>query len=58
MKPDRRQLVEVMQEILTEYQGFLSGDIITYIGKYKDWASIEDLKSARNYLNIIIKGRE
>ncbi len=39
---------------LVEYKGYLKGNILKYIWRYRDKGGIEDLKKARKYLDWLI----
>lgn len=36
--------------------GFCEGNIIKYVSRWEDKGGIEDLKKAKHYINILIKG--
>ena len=58
LKISPAELSESLYRLLNEYRDFKTGNIIHYVNKYKDWNSLEDLKDARNYIDMLIKGRE
>lgn len=38
-----------------EFEGFLRGNIIKYLARYKDKGGLEDLRKARHYLEKLIE---
>ena len=53
------QPLEVMQAWMSEeeYRGFLYGNVLKYLGRYKrKGIPLEDLKKAADYLNMLIEG--
>jgi hypothetical protein len=56
----RIQPWEVMEAWLTheEFIGFLNGNIIKYISRYKAKGGVQDLQKARQYLDKLIKVKE
>jgi len=40
---------------LEEFTGFLRGNVIKYLARYKDKGGAEDLKKARHYLDKLIE---
>ena len=51
---------DAMQDWMTPEQmsGFLRGNVIKYIARYRDKAGVEDLKKARHYLDKLIETEE
>lgn len=41
-----------------EYEGFLKGNIIKYVSRYKQKDGVKDLKKALDYLNWLIEHEE
>lgn len=53
------QPLEVMRAWMSEeeYLGFLYGNVLKYLGRYKRKGTpLEDLKKAADYLNMLIEG--
>lgn len=48
-------VIEAFTEELNGYEGFMIGNVIKYICRYKKKNGIEDLEKARNYLDSLIK---
>jgi hypothetical protein len=38
-----------------EFEGFLRGNVIKYLARYKDKGGLEDLRKARHYLDKLIE---
>lgn len=53
-----RKKIQVTDFIIEYDMGFLEGNIVKYISRYKLKNGIEDLKKAKWYLNKLIKQKE
>ena len=51
-----RETIETIKDVTgAEFGGFLVGNIIKYVGRYKFKSGVEDLKKAKFYLERLIK---
>jgi len=41
-----------------EFRGFLRGNVIKYLARYRDKGGVEDLRKARHYLDRLIEAEE
>ena len=48
---------DYMKAVMSEYEflGYLRGNVIKYISRYKDKGGVEDLRKARHYLDKLIE---
>ena len=54
-----RETIETIKDITgKEYEGYLIGNIVKYISRYKYKNGIEDIKKARAYIDFLIKELE
>ena len=53
-----RKKIQVTDFIIEYEMGFLEGNIVKYISRYKSKNGIEDLKKAKWYLDKLIKQKE
>ena len=53
-----RKKIQVTDFIIEYDMGFLEGNIVKYISRYKSKNGIEDLKKAKWYLDKLIKQKE
>ena len=51
---------DVMQEYLSPeaFQGYLQGNVIKYVLRYKDKGGVQDLEKAQHYLEMLISVQE
>jgi len=56
----RIQPWDVMQEYLSPeaFQGYLQGNVIKYVLRYKDKGGVQDLEKAQHYLEMLISVQE
>lgn len=47
--------IEPIEYILKNNLGFCEGNVVKYISRYKHKNGIEDLKKARDYVDLLIK---
>jgi hypothetical protein len=47
--------IQPLEFIVKNNIGFLEGNVIKYVVRWKDKAGIEDLKKARHYLDMLIE---
>lgn len=52
--------IKIMKDTFTreEYRGFLNGNVLKYMLRYKDKNGIEDLRKAQTYLTWLIEAYE
>jgi hypothetical protein len=50
--------VMVLNFTKEEYEGYLTGNILKYVMRYKHKNGVEDLKKASTYLNELIASKE
>lgn len=52
--------IKVMMDTFTgeEYRGYLNGNVLKYMLRYKDKNGVEDLKKAQTYLTWLIEAYE
>lgn len=50
--------IQPIEFIMANKLGYCEGNVIKYVCRYNLKAGIEDLKKARNYLNILIEDHE
>lgn len=52
--------IKVMMDTFTgeEYRGYLNGNVLKYMLRYKDKNGVEDLKKAQTYLTWLIEAHE
>ncbi len=50
--------IEPWDFIVANNIGFLEGNVIKYVARWKDKAGVEDLKKARHYLDKVIEVAE
>jgi hypothetical protein len=53
----KKECIEIIKDFMTEEQleGYLTGNIIKYLYRWKNKNGVEDLKKANWYLNYLIK---
>ena len=51
----KRHKVQVWDAILTWGLGFLDGNVVKYVVRYRDKGGIEDLEKAKHYLEKLIE---
>ena len=55
-----KEIIEIINDILSDkafngYEGFLIGNVIKYVARYKHKDGVKDLEKARVYLNWLIE---
>lgn len=50
--------IQPIDYIIANNLGFLEGNVIKYVSRYKDKNGVEDLKKARQYLEWLIEQQE
>lgn len=50
--------IQPLEFIVRNNIGFLEGNVIKYVVRWKDKAGLEDLKKARHYLDMLIELEE
>ena len=54
-----KETIDVIKDVVGKgYEGYLIGNIVKYISRYKYKNGIEDIKKARAYINFLIKELE
>lgn len=58
-KQGKREVIEIIEDLTNDsFEGFLIGNIIKYIARYKYKNGLEDLKKAKWYLDKLISCQE
>jgi len=55
-KKEGKEVIDIIKETLSRdaFLGFLSGNVIKYLGRYKEKNGVEDLNKAKWYLDRLI----
>jgi len=51
----KKMVIQPIEFIIKNGLGFIEGNIIKYVCRYKDKNGLEDLKKARHYLDMLIE---
>lgn len=54
----KKMAIQPIEFILKNELGFVEGNIIKYVCRYKDKNGLDDLKKARHYIDILIESYE
>lgn len=51
----KKQAIQPWDYIITNQMGYLEGNVIKYVSRYKDKNGIQDLEKAKHYLDKLIE---
>ena len=54
----KQMKIQPIEFILSNKIGFIEGNVIKYVSRWRDKNGIEDLKKARHYLDLLIENEE
>ena len=54
----KNMAIQPIEYIQANNLGFLEGNIVKYVSRWKSKGGVEDLKKARHYINLLIEHEE